>query len=195
MSRLDIFTIVVVVVCVAAIVFLLYRTTDLFKGKDNLKEPEKTETLYEDDGSSGDDYTEDPYYSEGAGEEGSEFDFLSDKGSEPAATATQPAAKPAAPAPAPATPRPAPVDVDKMSSVGGDYLVLAGAFTVMANAEAQALRLQKLGFSNAEVAIFNKGKYGTVMVGRFDRKSDATALVSQLTDKGVEAYVHVKRSK
>jgi cell division septation protein DedD len=193
MSRLDIFTIVVVVVCVAAIVFLLYRTTDLFKGKQDPAEPQNTETLYEDDGSSGDDYTDDPYYSEGEGEESSEFDFLSEKGSEPAATATQPAAKPTEPEPA--TPRPAPVDVDKMSSVGGDYLVLAGAFTVMANAEAQALRLQKLGFSDAEVAIFNKGKYGTVMVGRFDSKSDANSLVSQLTDKGVEAYVHVKRSK
>jgi len=193
MSRLDIFTIVVVVVCVAAIVFLLYRTTDLFKGKDNLKEPEKTESLYEDDGSSGDDYTDDPYYTEG--EEGSEFDFLSDKGSAPTSSTPAATPKPAAPAATTPAPRPAPVDVDKMSSVGGDYLVLAGAFTVMANAEAQALRLQKLGFSNAEVALFNKGKYGTVMVGRFDRKSDATALVSQLADKGVEAYVHVKRSK
>lgn len=80
-----------------------------------------------------------------------------------------------------------------MSSSGGNYLVLAGAFTVMSNAEAHAKRLEKMGFSGAKVALFNKGKYATVLVDRFESKSEASALVNRLTEKGVEAYVQTKR--
>lgn len=210
MSRLDIFTIAVVVICVAAIVFLLYRTTDLFKSKDALTEPQNTESLYEDDGTTGDDYSDDPYYSDTTA---SEFDFLSDTAEEaapastttkpsttttkPSTTTTAPATKPSAPAattPAPAKTESKPLEnIDEMSSSGGNYLVLAGAFTVMSNAEAHAKRLEKMGFSNAKVALFNKGKYATVLVDRFESKSEASALVNRLTEKGVEAYVQTKR--
>lgn len=204
MSRLDIFTIAVVVICVAAIVFLLYRTTDLFKSKDALTEPQNTESLYEDDGTTGDDYSDDPYYSDTTA---SEFDFLSDTTEKPApastttkpatTTTTAPVTKPAAPAvtkPAPAQAESKPLEnIDEMSSSGGNYLVLAGAFTVMSNAEAHAKRVEKMGFSGARVALFNKGKYATVLVDRFESKSEATALVNRLTGKGVEAYVHTKR--
>ncbi|MCB9284913.1 MAG: SPOR domain-containing protein [Lewinellaceae bacterium] len=193
MSRLDIFTIAVVIICVAAIIFLLYRTTDLFKSKDALNQPQQTEeSLYEDDGTSGDDYTDDPYYNDT-----SEFDFLADTTSDSqAATAAPAESKPSAPATTKESTQPVreskPVDVEEMEGVG-NYLVLAGAFTIMANAEAHAKRLQKLGFSDAQVALFNKGKYATVLVGRYESKSDATALVGRLADKGVEAYVHLKR--
>jgi cell division protein FtsN len=216
MSRLDIFTIAVVVICVAAIVFLLYRTTDLFKSKDALTEGQNTESLYEDDGTTGDDYSDDPYYSDTTA---SEFDFLSDTTEEaapasttakpattttppatttkPATTTTPPATKPSAPAatkPAPAPAESKPLEnIDEMSSSGGNYLVLAGAFTVMSNAEAHARRLEKMGFSNAKVALFNKGKYATVLVDRFESKSEASALVNRLTEKGVESYVQTKR--
>lgn len=193
MSRIDIFTIVVVVICVAAIGFLLYRTTDLFKSRDALKETQQTEeSVYEDDGTTGDDYTEDPYYSDTTT---AEFDFLADTSSDSSTPATT---KPSASeTPAVTTTPPAekktPVNVDEMTSEGGNYLVLAGAFVQMANAEAHAKRLQKLGFSDAQVALFNRGKYATVLVGRFESKSDATSLVSQLSGKGVESYVHLKR--
>ncbi|MBK7410603.1 MAG: SPOR domain-containing protein [Saprospirales bacterium] len=192
MSRLDIFTIVVVIICVGAIIFLLYRTTDLFKSKDALSDPAKTEeSLYEDDGTSGDDYTDDPDYNDT-----SEFEFLADTTSD-----TQSSSSPAASSPAKAVEKTeTPVresqpikDVEEIEGVG-NYLVLAGAFTVMSNAEAHAKRLQKLGFPGAQVALFNKGKYATVLVDRFEGKSDASALVSKLADKGVESYVHLKRA-
>lgn len=190
MSRLDIFTIVVVVICVAAIVFLLYRTTDLFKSRDALKDAQQTEeSIYDDDGTTGDDYTDDPYYSDS--DTAAEFDFLADTSSDsPAPASPKPSVSEPAPVPSEET---APVNVDEMTDSGGDYLVLAGAFVQMANAEAHAKRLQKLGFSDARVALFNRGKYATVLVGRFESKSDATSLVSQLSGKGVESYVHLKR--
>ena len=195
MSRLDIFTIAVVIICVAAIIFLLYRTTDLFKSKDALNQPQQTEeSLYEDDGTSGDDYTDDPYYNDT-----SEFDFLADTTSGAPATTAPAESKPSTSTPAakvetttPPVRESQPIDVEEMEGVG-NYLVLAGAFTIMANAEAHAKRLQKLGFADAKVALFNKGKYATVLVGRYESKSDATALVSRLVDKGVESYVHLKR--
>jgi cell division septation protein DedD len=191
MSRLDIFTIVVVIICVAAIVFLLYRTTDLFKSKETLDDLQQTESLYEDDGTLGDDYSDDPYYSDT-----SEFDFLADTGSvaqpesEPAPAEAAPAVKEEAYQPS----KPALENIDEMSDSGGNYLVLAGAFTIMANAEVQAARLKKMGFSEARVALFNRGKYATVLVDRFENKSDATALVSRLGESGVDAYVHLKRA-
>lgn len=196
MSRLDIFTIVVVIICVGAIAFLLYRTTDLFKSKDALTESQNTESLYEDDGTLGDDYSDDPYYDSDT----TEFGFLADTTEDtasPAPTQSKPAApaETTTPAPAVETPKAAPVeDIDEMSSTGGDYLVLAGAFTIMANAEAHAQRLQKMGFSDARVALFNKGKYATVLVNRFESKSDASSLVNRLGEKGVESYVHLKRT-
>ena len=192
MSRLDIFTIVVVIICVGAIIFLLYRTTDLFKSKDALNKPDQTEeSLYEDDGTSGDDYTDDPYYNDTT-----EFEFLADTSSD-----TQTTSSPATSSPAttvektepPVRESQPPMDVEEMDGVG-NYLVLAGAFTVMSNAEAHAKRLQKLGFSGAQVALFNKGRYATVLVDRFENKSEANALVGKLTDKGVESYVHLKRA-
>ena len=195
MSRLDIFTIVVVIICVAAIVFLLYRTTDLFKSKETLDDLQQTESLYEDDGTLGDDYSDDPYYSDT-----SEFDFLADTGSvAQSESGSEPAPAPVEPAPPvkedtyqPA--KPALENIDEMSDSGGNYLVLAGAFTIMANAEVQAARLKKMGFSEARVALFNRGKYATVLVDRFENKSDATALVSRLGESGVDAYVHLKRA-
>ena len=192
MSRLDIFTIVVVVICVAAIIFLLYRTTDLFKSKDALNNPQLTEeSLYEDDGGSGDDYSDDPYYDEDT----TEFDFLADSASD---STTQPSTDYQPETTVEEETKPVqeskPVlNVEEMDG-SGSFLVLAGAFTVMSNAEAHAIRVQSLGFSNAQVALFNRGKYATVLVDRFENKSDATALVSQLTDKGIESYVHLKRA-
>jgi len=75
----------------------------------------------------------------------------------------------------------------------GDYLVLAGSFKYKSNAETEVRKLKKLGYSNAEVALFNRGAYASALVDRFDNYADANALVKELKGKGVDALVQKKR--
>ncbi|MFN7118066.1 MAG: SPOR domain-containing protein, partial [Saprospiraceae bacterium] len=79
------------------------------------------------------------------------------------------------------------------SERAGDYLVLAGSFSVRANADTEVSRLQKMGYANAEVSPFNRGKFAVVLVDRFTDMADAQALVKELKSKGVDSYVQEKR--
>ena len=61
MSRLDYFTIAIVAVCILAIVFLLYKTTDIFGKKDKPAE-ENIETPVDSSEEPESTLDEDPYY-------------------------------------------------------------------------------------------------------------------------------------
>ena len=84
---------------------------------------------------------------------------------------------------------------DFSSARVGEYLVLAGAFRVKQNAENQASMIRKFDCcADAEVSMFNRGAFATVLVDRFDSKTEANRLVELLKSKhNVEAYVHQKR--
>lgn len=76
----------------------------------------------------------------------------------------------------------------------GAYLVLAGSFSVKANAEREARRINRLDCcTNAQVSMFNRGAYAVVLVDRFDDESSAKNLVTKLKDEGIQARVHKKR--
>ena len=195
MSRLDYFTIGVVAVCIMAIVFLLYQTTDLFKFGD---QAENTSISDESNSTFENDYYDDEeiadyenYYDEevteaNAGEE-ADYDTGGEVVEEEApietyeetTTATQ--TKPTKV-----------VDIDTPSA-GGNFLVLAGSFEYKHNAQIQAKKLQGMGYSAAEVVSFNRGKYASVLVNRFESESEARQLVAKLKKDGVSCYVHKKR--
>ncbi|MCB0615959.1 MAG: SPOR domain-containing protein, partial [Phaeodactylibacter sp.] len=78
------------------------------------------------------------------------------------------------------------------TSSSGDYMVLAGTFSVKANAEEMAGKLRGMGFSDATTEPFDRGKYSVVLVARFSSMSEAQSLVGELKGKGVEAYVKKK---
>lgn len=77
------------------------------------------------------------------------------------------------------------------------YLVLAGTFLNLMNAEREAARLQALGFDNAEVRQFDLSEYHIVVAGRFEALPPARKMARDLVNKaGVgETYVHRQRSK
>ncbi|RMF04464.1 MAG: SPOR domain-containing protein, partial [Bacteroidetes bacterium] len=78
------------------------------------------------------------------------------------------------------------------STSTGRYLVIAGSFVQRANADRQAAKLRRLGYSNTEVRIFDRGKHAVVLVDRFNRLSDANQLVRKLAEDGIESFVKEK---
>jgi cell division septation protein DedD len=192
MSRLDLFTVAVVVFCVAAIIFLLSRTTNVFKKENPI--PPRAEQFYNDleeedivDPADFDDY--DDYDTE----ETSRADSPSEIDYSERLTNTTTAQMPSAPKPtAPAQERYQ--EADTYSGKGsGNYLVLAGSFRVRQNGDIEAARIRKLGYPDAEVVLFNRGAYATVLVSRFESSNEAEQLVKKLKGQKVEAYVHKKR--
>jgi hypothetical protein len=201
MSRLDIFTAVIVVICVGAILFLLYKTTDLFGPKDRPMIPDPQEEqaddgLYDDDEAVAD-YSDDPYYQSDdldyAGEYQEDTTDLAGAPAEGIDPMEEEAVEKKEPVKEPAAPKKTYDDLYDSPGVG-DYLVLAGTFQYMANAESHAARLKKKGYDEAKVVLFDRGKYATVLVDRFEAYGDASALVSKLEGDQIEAYTHKKRA-
>ncbi|MBR9920742.1 MAG: SPOR domain-containing protein [Bacteroidetes bacterium] len=192
MSRLDIFTVAIVAICVLAIVFLLYRTTDLFNS-DNPVPPETIDLpedpVEEQDTTVIDPADYDPEYQEGSAASDSAY-------TETGESVEQEGETQAAKEEKGETEEEGESEFSELYKAGGgvgDYLVLAGSFEYRHNADNQAKRLRELGYTDVEVVIFNRGKYATVLVDRFDGLSDANALVTRLDGQNVEAYVHEKR--
>lgn len=196
MSRLDYVTIGIVAVCIIALAFLLYKTTNLFGGSDELAAvPQNT---YQDT-TAIDPYAYDDYSDTTAilpsTDEDPDDNEVNPYEEEPTSTdrskttATKTRTEPTTP-----------VETEAPSTTGassreGDYLVLAGAFKEKANAQTEASRLRKLGYDDAEVSPFNRGTFAVVLVDRFIDVADARKLVNELKAKGVEAYVQEKRAE
>lgn len=81
-----------------------------------------------------------------------------------------------------------------LAASGGKYMVMAGQFRQMKWAEEQQRLMVKKGYTKSKIEIFDKGAWANVLVDRFDNSADAEALVAELTDKGVEATIIVKKN-
>lgn len=75
----------------------------------------------------------------------------------------------------------------------GQYLVVAGTFRQMINAEQELAKLKAKGYDNAYIAKFNKSTFASLIIDRFDSSASAKQYVKTLKKKGMEAYVHKKR--
>ena len=212
MSRLDWFTIAVVTICIAAILFLLARTSILLNNENNIMsdpdtsiidevddpdlddsdiytdetmEPDgEDEELYDDETSSdtdddlADDYDDLDDSSDSASEGGEGDDgYTTGKNSIEESDEDEPKVNTS----------------PSFGDAGGKYLVVAGSFQQMLNAENFVRKLQGMGYSGASVGKFNAGKYATALAGRYDAKADAKALVDELKAKGIEAYIQIKK--
>ncbi|MDX1939597.1 MAG: SPOR domain-containing protein [Saprospiraceae bacterium] len=192
MSRLDYVTIGIIVVCAAALVILIWKTIS-FRNKEKEIAQQNTENTLQDYNY---DYYQDttqilPPTDEDPDDDEVEVYNENKTDNEPATSEAKNTSQ--SNTPANASEESSASSTSSRSS--GDYLVLAGAFSVKNNAENEARRLQKLGFPNAEVSPFNRGKYAAVLVDRFSSESDAKKLVNDLKAKGVEAYVHQQREQ
>lgn len=119
-------------------------------------------------------------------------DGIEDDYASPAPVNTQPkSTKPApAPKPAPAAAKPEPLVEESPRTAGdGRYRVVAGSFTVLDGARREMERLIKMGYHDAEVGRYNRGKYAVVIVKRTNDLNEANRIAEQLQRKGIDASV------
>lgn len=181
MSRIDYLTIGIVAVCILAILFLVYKMTDLFgsdNGGDNIESVQDSVEL--DDEGIYDYELDNPVDS-------SEL-------AEPATDEVE-TTRPAITTPAePAAPEESTETTTEVadSYSGGKFMVFGGTFTKKVWANDQVSRLKKLGYQNASIEIFDRGKYAVVLVDRFDYMADAERLVKKLEADGIKSYIKMK---
>ena len=79
------------------------------------------------------------------------------------------------------------------SSPDGIYMVVAGTYRQMINAETELKKLKRLGYENATIAKFNNSTYASLIVNRFSSSAAAYKYRDALKAKGMDVYVHRKR--
>ena len=212
MSKLDYITISIVGICIMAILFLVYKMTNVFGGD---KQKDKTEIAADKVETEDDevyDYEIDNNV-DSTGTPSTNGNAVSDKTtvSKPATTSV-----PADKSETSASETAAEDDVDvaikkangtksttnpasaateateKATYSEGKYMVLAGSFSQKASAESQVKKLNKMGYENAHMEIFDRGKYAVVLVDRFENMADAEKMVKKLSGDGVKSYVKAK---
>lgn len=73
--------------------------------------------------------------------------------------------------------------IPPVNTLNEEYLVWGGSFSTRLGAEEEQAKFKKLGYSKAEVSLFDKGKYAVVIVGRYPTQAQAQALVNELKSK------------
>jgi len=199
MSRLDYVTIAIVAVCVAALVYLIYMTTNLLGSS-----PEDPVTADQMVTEPDDEYAEEEYYPEdttatfddGYYDEGEATIDNTGDGDQAIAEEDAPNYEDAdsdlqtSSSRGPA--KDGRIKPDFSSVASGQYMVLAGTFKYRNNAEEMVSKLKEMGYANASVELFDRGRYAVALVDRFDGLASAQALKSELSGKGIEAYVKRK---
>jgi len=71
----------------------------------------------------------------------------------------------------------------------GRYRVVAGSFTKLDGARREMERIIKMGYHDAEVGLFNRGKFAVVIVKRTENLNEAVRIAEALNKKGIEASV------
>ncbi|MFN0014778.1 MAG: SPOR domain-containing protein [Saprospiraceae bacterium] len=98
---------------------------------------------------------------------------------------------PAAGKPRPATPAAQTEQPRNLDTDAGDgrYRVVAGSFTKLDGARREMERIIKMGYQDAEVGLYNRGRFAVVIVKRTDNLNEAVRIAEALEKKGFEASV------
>lgn len=213
MSRLDYVTIAIVAVCVAALVYLIYMTTNLLGGDNNEPEPATATTDpyeeegYEDDqtatfngdsaaladenGYDGASYDDEDDYQDDY-DTGANDDTYRDKGGyEDSGYDDSSADEPEDTYEDTRTPASS-ASEDYASVSAGDYMVLAGTFQYKSNAENMVRKLRNMGYDDARTELFDRGAYAVALVDHYPDYDEAKRIANELTNSGVSAYVKKK---
>lgn len=202
MSRLDYITIAIVAACILAIIFLVYKMTDLFKGKEAKEKIESVTDSVEVEDDDVYDYELDETVDSTGTTQSDQNQQTQPATTTPATTTTTNTAG-ANEKIQDASSSPSETDAEETSTVttttktssGGKFMVIAGAFKQKASAEAEARKLRNKGYQNASVEIFDRGKYAVVLVDRFDNMADAERLIKKLSQDKVTGYVKIKEGQ
>lgn len=192
MSRLDYLTIGIVALCIAALIYLVYRYVNLPHSAANTTTTEMVETdntqLQKDDttGFPAENTSENNKPGPGAVVEP---EVIPEE-----KTLVQPKTeKPAVPEPKPIAPATENTASETASLSAGRYMVIGGSFEQVDHAQKELRKIQKAGYPNARVEKFNRGAYASILVERFEKAGDANALAKTLKNKGFDAMVLVKK--
>lgn len=79
------------------------------------------------------------------------------------------------------------------SSSTGTYLVIAGSYLVVSNAQSMTKKLKKLGYTSSEVIKFDSSEFHTVSAGRYEDYDAALNASAKLRQQGIESYVHRRK--
>lgn len=77
-------------------------------------------------------------------------------------------------------------------SSNGQYMVIAGNYLVETNANVMVRKLSNLGYGSAEIGVFERSQYHTVIASRHSSNSAALQTANALKNRGVECYVKRK---
>lgn len=214
MSRLDYVTIAIVGICILAIMFLVYKMTNVFGGEPKTDNTEMSADSVEAEDDTVYDYEIDEAIDSSSTTSGTQGNGTTDR------TTTSKPATTSVPADKSETSASETDAEDDLADAGksstgknsstkpsgttstdddiqasaskGKFMVLAGSFKQMASAEAQLKKLKKLGYDNARIEPFNRGAYAVVLVDRFGNMADAEKLVKELSGDGIKSYVKTK---
>ncbi len=187
MRRLDWFTVAIIAVCLAlAVVLIVIGVRKFMGGENDLKSPE-TVAVYDElekETETADDYSTNTITEEEPANvtttdydnEDLNFDWLDEEQNANASNSSSTSS-----------------NTSQSYSNVGDYMVLAGTFSVVQNAENHVSNLRSKGYSNARVERFDRGAYAVVLVDRFANESAARKLVGELRNQhGIDSYVKLK---
>lgn len=195
MSRLDYLTIGIVALCIAALIYLVYRYVNL---PNNPEAARPTTEAVEKDTTSSTITNLEGFPAEDSSDTalpgpGAEADPApkTESNNPPKTENIKPITTPVKPVEPP---------VEKPSSresavatASGQYMVIAGSFEQKSGAQKQLQKIKKLGYNNARVELFNRGTYAVVLVDRFDEAAAAKALVNTLKKQGFDAMMKIKK--
>ena len=197
MSRLDYITIGIVAACILAIIFLVYKMTDLFKeptSTDAIETPadkveEESDDLYdyntEEDGNGTDNGSASTDDESTSGESVDDTSATGGNDNDLTTTSSDEADD---------SPAATPSGFDNSNSISqGKYMVIAGNYDKMVNARRQVRKLKRLGYNNASIEIFDRGKFAVVLVDRFADMASAERLEKDLKAESIDCYIQEKR--
>jgi cell division protein FtsN len=181
MSKIDYITIAVVVVCISLLGLVFWKVADLnWTEENNLKtedpilvNEEEEAAPFLDENYNVTDFTEEdnmPLKNE-------EKPILTQK---PEKVIEKSIVKETV---APVKTEPKAENTTPVPTIKEEYLVWGGSFSTRAGAEEEQAKFKKLGYTQAEVSLFDKGKYAVVIVGRYPTQTEAQALVNELKTK------------
>ena len=170
MSRLDFFTIAIVVICLGAIGTFIYLNYGPDKEKEEVVIEQETtynETVYEEDWDSESEWDEEEWEDSDTSIDESEWEEEKVEEEEEETTPSY--------------------------ETSGKYMVVAGTFRQMQWAKDQLKTIQKAGYDEARIEKFDRGTYACVLVDRFSNENSARTLRDELKNKGYEASIMVKK--
>ncbi len=78
--------------------------------------------------------------------------------------------------------------------VSGGFVVIAGNYLLENNADEMVKKLKSAGYSQAQKVVFDLSQYYTVIAGRYESRSVANSISSELNGKGIDNYVLRRKS-